>query len=210
MIQQSCSPQVYYTDFMRKILSKMPVGLVMANSLMKTTLLFIIFSMLSACAREPIAQDSITQFIVNKKSSSLVNLNHKNMKNKSGFAPARQGNMLAIKYFNSHSEPITISRIEFPIRNDAICSMKSNDIIHIPPYSVSDIELVDISTLLTCHPELDVNKGYKFIGIPGDYEYAASTLTTWLTLQFDIEVHSLKSSVSGRYPLVFDISTLPN
>ncbi|MGY4028444.1 hypothetical protein ACW5WQ_21280 [Aeromonas rivuli] len=176
---------------------------------MKKITLLIISLTLGACAETPNSYVNVKPFIAKLGVSTPLDMS-KEEKDRSGLLPARTGDAIYAKFYNTYSVPVTINRIEFPATEKATCAIKSNAPITVMPHSITDIGLIKISTLAECHPDLVIHEGAKFIGVPRDHDYAASSRTTGVMLQFDTQVYKTKSTTSTSFPLVFDTRAMFN
>ncbi|MBW3808181.1 hypothetical protein GL273_20705 [Aeromonas jandaei] len=170
---------------------------------MKNITLLMASLVLSACAQISHSDLNEKTFVAKPAASTPLDMN-KWKEKRSGLLPARNGDVISAKFFNTFPVPITISRIEFPKTENSTCTIKSNTHIVVPPYSITDIDLINISILAGCYPDLVINKGAKFIGVPNDSDYAESTRTTGVMLQFDEKIYKTSSTSTMSYPLVFD------
>ncbi|MGL6404333.1 hypothetical protein ACSZM0_21535 [Aeromonas hydrophila] len=168
----------------------------------KITLLIISLT-LSACAEAPNSHVNVKPFIAKPGVSTPLDMSKWEDK-RSGLIPARNGNVISAKFFNTFPVPVTISRLEFPATENVACAIKSNAQIVVQPYTITDIDLIDAATLAECHPDLVTHKGAKFIGVPNDHDYAESTRTTGVMLQYDTKVYKTTGKTTMSYPLVFD------
>lgn len=170
---------------------------------MKSIALLMAPLVLGACSQTPHSDANVKSFVAKPGVSTPLNMS-KWEKKRSGLIPARNGNVISAKFFNTYPVPVTISRFEFPATKNVACAIKSNTQIVVQPYTITDIDLIDVATLAECHPNLVTHKGAKFIGVPNDRDYAESTHTTGVTLQFDEKVYKTKGTSTMSYPLVFD------
>jgi hypothetical protein len=176
---------------------------------MKKLILLMASLALTACAQSPHNDATVKSFVATQGASAPLDMS-KEEKDRSGLLPARTGDSIYAKFYNTYSVPVTINRIEFPATEKATCAIKSNAPITVMPHSITDIGLIKISTLAECHPDLVIHEGAKFIGVPRDHDYAASSRTTGVMLQFDTQVYKTKSTTSTSFPLVFDTRTMFN
>jgi len=170
---------------------------------MKNIVLLMASLVLGACSQTPHSDANVKLFVAKPGASTPLDMS-KWEKKRSGLIPARNGNVISAKFFNTYPVPVTISRFEFPATENVACAIKSNTQIVVQPYTITDIDLVDAATLAECHPDLVTHKGAKFIGVPNDHDYAESTRTTGVMLQFDEKVYKTTGTSTMSYPLVFD------
>lgn len=171
---------------------------------MKKIVLLMASLALSACAQTSHSDVNVKSFVAKPGASTPLDM-RKWEEKRSGLLPVRNGDMLSAKFYNTFPVPVTISRFEFPATESATCAIKSSAQIVVQPYTITDIDLIDVSTLAECHPDLGTNQGAKFIGIPHNHDYAKSINTTGVMLTFAEKVYKTTSTVSMSYPLVFDI-----
>jgi hypothetical protein len=170
---------------------------------MKKIVLLMASLALSACAQTSHRDVNMRSFAAKPGASTPLDM-RKWEEKRSGLLPAKNGDVISAKFFNTFPVPVTISRFEFPTTENATCAIKSNTPIVVPPHSMTNIDLINISTLAECYPDLVTHEGAKFIGVPDDHDYAESSRTTGVMLQFDTKVYKTTSTTSMSYPLVFD------
>ncbi|MFM4821659.1 hypothetical protein ACEUDB_13495 [Aeromonas hydrophila] len=170
---------------------------------MKNIVLLMASLVLGACSQTPHSDANVKSFVAKPGVSTPLDMSKWEEK-RSGLIPARNGNVISAKFFNTFPVPVTISRLEFPATENVTCAIKSNALIVVQPYTITDIDLIDAATLAECHPDLVTHKGAKFIGVPNDHDYAESTRTTGVMLQFDEKVYKTTGKTTMSYPLVFD------
>ena len=161
---------------------------------------------LTACAQ--VNHSEVVKPFDAKQVGSLELDMSKETKDRSGFFPARNGDQLLGKFYNTYSVPITINRIEFPATQNGTCSLRSKNLIVIKPGSVSEVALVDMSALAECHPDLIIHDGAKFIGIPTNKDDSNVTITTVVMFQYDQNIYKSHSTTTTNYPLVFDTNKM--
>ncbi|WP_429180358.1 hypothetical protein [Aeromonas salmonicida] len=171
---------------------------------MKNIALLMASLVLGACAQIPHSDANVKSFVAKPGASTPLDMS-KSEEKRSGLFPARNGDMISAKFYNTFPVPVTISQFEFPATENSTCAIKSNAQIVVQPYTITGIDLIDVSTLAECYPDLGTNQGAKFIGIPHNHDYAQSTNTMGVTLKFVEKVYKTTSRVSMLYPLVFDI-----
>ncbi|MGL6551629.1 hypothetical protein ACSZN3_22595 [Aeromonas hydrophila] len=170
---------------------------------MKNIVLLMASLVLGACSQTPHSDANVKSFVAKTGVSTPLDMSKWEEK-RSGLIPARNGNVISAKFFNTYPVPVTISRFEFPATENVACAIKSNTQIVVQPYTITDIDLIDAATLAECHPDLVTHKGAKFIGVPNDHDYAESTRTTGVMLQYDTKVYKTTGKTTMSYPLVFD------
>lgn len=170
---------------------------------MKNIVLLMASLVLGACSQTPHSDANVKPFVAKPGVSTPLDMSKWEEK-RSGLIPARNGNVISAKFFNTYPVPVTISRFEFPATENVACAIKSNAQIVVQPYTITDIDLIDAATLAECHPDLVTHKGAKFIGVPNDHDYAESTRTTGVMLQYDTKVYKTTGKTTMSYPLVFD------
>lgn len=170
---------------------------------MKNTVMLIASLALSACAQTPGSGVSVKPFVAKPGISTSLDM-RKWEEKRSGLIPARNGNMLSAKFYNTFPVPITISRFEFLTTESSICAIKSNTQFVVQPYTITNIDLLDVSTLMECYPHLGAKQGAKFIGIPHNHDYSDSINTTGVQLKFVEKIYKSTSTVTMSYPLIFD------
>ena len=166
----------------------------------------IAFLVLTACAQ--VNQIDVVKPFTAKQVSSVDLDMSKEVKDRSGFFPARKGDQLLGKFYNTYAEPVTINRIEFPATQNGTCSLKSKNPIMLKPGTITEVELVNILALADCHPDMIIHDGAKFIGVPTNKDDSHLTRTTGVMLQYDQRVYKTDSTTTTNYPLVFDTNKM--